>query len=261
MRPLRIGPAGRRLFALHQAPAAQPRRHGVVLCAPFGQEAIRAHRLMRVLAERLAREGFDALRFDYFGTGDSDGEDAEGTLAHWIEDVASADAHSRDLVGGPVSWFGLRLGATLAALASARAALPPERLVLWDPILDGRAYVAALERAHAAALSSFPGADADIGHDEALGFPLGATLRAELAEVGAHALAHACARRVHLLPGADGGNQALHDATAALAARGIPVASTPVASDIDWTSDQAMNTSIVPAEALQAIVRAFREGP
>jgi hypothetical protein len=52
----------------------------VLLCNPFGQEAIRCHRAFRLLSARLASSGIPSLRFDYFGTGDSPGNDGEGDL-------------------------------------------------------------------------------------------------------------------------------------------------------------------------------------
>ncbi|MDE2122022.1 MAG: alpha/beta hydrolase, partial [Betaproteobacteria bacterium] len=91
MTPLRLDPLGRDLFALHQPAAAGARRHhGVLICNPFGQEAIRAHRFLRVLSERLSASGFDVLRFDYFGTGDSAGTEAEADLDTWVRDIGMA---------------------------------------------------------------------------------------------------------------------------------------------------------------------------
>ncbi len=87
MAPMFVGHQ-RRLFASYHIAEGNVRRgHGVVLCNPFGQEALRAHRLYRVLAERLARSGIDVMRFDYYGTGDSSGEDQEGELSGWTRDI------------------------------------------------------------------------------------------------------------------------------------------------------------------------------
>src|SRR6185369_16185836 len=98
--PLRFGASARRLFGLYQPPSAGTgNAQCVVLCNPFGQEAIRSHRLLRVLGDRLARAGFAVLRFDYSGTGDSDGDDSEADLGRWVEDVLSADAEARRASG------------------------------------------------------------------------------------------------------------------------------------------------------------------
>ena len=44
---------------------------------------VRAHRLLRVLAERLARNGIAVMRFGPYGAGDSLGNDEQLDLAGW----------------------------------------------------------------------------------------------------------------------------------------------------------------------------------
>ncbi len=70
---IHFGTSGRELFGIyHAAEVVSPSRPAVLLCNPFGQEAVRAHRIYRILAERLARAGHNVMRFDYYATGDSD---------------------------------------------------------------------------------------------------------------------------------------------------------------------------------------------
>jgi hypothetical protein len=60
-------------------------------CAiPFGQEGIRAHRLYRVMSDRLAAAGYHVLRFDYYGSGDSAGSDEEWDVQGSIADAQAA---------------------------------------------------------------------------------------------------------------------------------------------------------------------------
>ena len=59
----------------------------------------------------------------------------------WQADVASAHAELKRRTGTErVTAIGVRLGATLLCTALAR--LDVERVILWDPILDGATYVA-----------------------------------------------------------------------------------------------------------------------
>ena len=73
MKPLFFGEANRRLYGVYHPPA-KPSRHAVLLCYPGMQEYNAAHWMFRRLATSLSREGHHVLRFDYYGTGDSDGE-------------------------------------------------------------------------------------------------------------------------------------------------------------------------------------------
>src|SRR5690606_7680103 len=119
-----------------------------LLCNPFGQEAIRAHRVFNVLADRLAQRGVPVLRFDYHATGDSPGDDDAGELMGWAMDILAAQ-EKLDALARPARrvWIGLRLGALLCAIASRSAAVAPDMLVFWDPVLDGAAYLYELARA------------------------------------------------------------------------------------------------------------------
>src|SRR5690349_2644367 len=89
--PLYFEADSRRLFGMfHPRPATAAPRRGVLLCNAFGREAIRAHRVFRVLAERLSRAGCDVLRFDYYATGDSAGDDGEVDFSAWPRDILAA---------------------------------------------------------------------------------------------------------------------------------------------------------------------------
>src|SRR5512143_1046286 len=141
LRPFFFGEAAEPLLGLHHpAGGARPRRVGVAFLNPFGDEYLRAHRPLRQLADRLASCGFDVLRFDYFGCGDSAGDDEQGRIRRWLQDAAAAVEELEALSGSArVALIGVRLGASLAVeLAARRPGV--EQLVLWDPVADGSRY-------------------------------------------------------------------------------------------------------------------------
>jgi pimeloyl-ACP methyl ester carboxylesterase len=183
MLPILFGPRDGRLFGVYHGPAGTPRGEGVVLCQPIGHEYIRAHRTFRQLAVQLADGGFPVMRFDYFGCGDSTGNGEDGTLPRWIEDVHAAIDELRDTAGvATVSLVGLRLGASIALLA---AASRPEvrRIVLWDPVLDGRAYLSQLRRLQRRWLKGRPGSRLFAFHprgSELIGFPVPPRLQRDI---------------------------------------------------------------------------------
>lgn len=268
MTPIRFGAQKRQLFGLHQPPTGgMEQAECILLCNPFGQEAIRCHRLFRVLAERLSRNGFHVLRFDYFGTGDSDGDDTEGDLAAWTDDVLTAGDEILRLSGCTgSSWFGLRLGATLAGLASIKGEKAPRTLVFWDPVIDGAAYLGDLANAHIATYQASYGArwklEAGLREKasaesmvEAMGFPLPNHLQNQLRELSPSSLHAAKAQRLALFVGRSSQNTG--ELQRQLSARGIDVLTMAIETEIVWASNEAMNSSIVPAEALERITDVF----
>lgn len=141
--PLFITASPRPLFIWHHPPASHCRRRAaIVLCPPLGYEYMSAYRTWRVLAERLTALGFDTVRLDYDGTGNSAGHfEDSGRLDAWIRSIECGIVEARRLSGSDaVALVGLRAGAMLA-LQAAAARGGVERLVLWSPFGSGHAYV------------------------------------------------------------------------------------------------------------------------
>lgn len=139
-RPFYFGQRGRPLFGwLHPAPSASV---GLLICNPFGDEAIRAHRTVHHLAARASAAGIPAFRFDYDGTGDSAGHDLEpDRLAQWLSSVHLAADALRRLSGvTTLCLAGIRLGATLATLA-AQERSDVAGIIAIAPVVSGKAYV------------------------------------------------------------------------------------------------------------------------
>src|SRR2546429_4336658 len=124
--PFYFDSAAHRLFAwLHQPAVPAAPGLGLVICKPFGYEALCAHRCVRAFAEAAVELGGPTLRFDYRGTGDSaDIEPAADQIDVWRQDVAAAVSELRRQTGVQrVCLLGFRLGALLALLAGATAAV------------------------------------------------------------------------------------------------------------------------------------------
>lgn len=143
MIPVIFGPPERPLLGTYHAAAGGARGgRAMLLCAPHGLEYTRAHRALRILADQLARERWHVLRFDWSGTGDSAGALEEARVERWLADLEAARAELEALSGvSRVALGGLRLGATVAALACRGDAPVPPALVLWDPVTDGAGYL------------------------------------------------------------------------------------------------------------------------
>ncbi|GGB24163.1 hypothetical protein GCM10011511_55120 [Puia dinghuensis] len=120
---------------------------GVVLCYPYGQEYIRCHMLYVHMANKLAKRGFHALRFDYYGTGDSAGDFSSVTVKESLDNIQMAiDELKKTYDVSRIILFGVRFGATLAVIYSRLHAI--DALVLWDPVLDGRFYLKSIDQSY-----------------------------------------------------------------------------------------------------------------
>lgn len=136
---------------LHRPAQAAPNAVGLVICKPFGYEAMCAHRSVREFAEAAAAAGFPTLRFDYVGTGDSADLDPQADqIETWVGNVLTAICELKASAGvRQVALLGIRLGGLLAALAARRAAV--DSLVLVAPVTNGKRYLKELRTTRMAA--------------------------------------------------------------------------------------------------------------
>lgn len=127
------------LFAVyHPAPGAA--KTAVLFCHAFGEERKSSALTMARLARAVAAAGHPVLRFDYYGTGDSEGPFVEADVQTRLADIRAAAGWLRERTGcGRPALVGLRLGATLAARAAEE--LDPAGLVLLEPVPDGEKYL------------------------------------------------------------------------------------------------------------------------
>jgi pimeloyl-ACP methyl ester carboxylesterase len=244
--------------ALHGA-ADPEARSAVVLCYPIGQEYMRVHRTYVELARSLAAAGQHVLRFDYFGTGDSEGDTAEGTLARWRDDIRAALREVRSLTPAvAVHLVGSRVGANLALQAAAGADVAS--LVLWEPVVSGEDYVAILQRAHRdlldnnAELAGYDQRELPGCRAEFVGFPFNSELYDELAGIDLlDGCARAVARDVLVLANSD--KPGLRAFAAELATEGRrPDFLAVEETDGIWLKEDRENKGLIPARAIQAVV-------
>ena len=119
---------------------------GLLICNPIGHELIHAHQSIREMADKFARAGYSVLRFDYTGTGDSDGDEFEDNIvAKWLDDIVAASDYLHATCGTEVRQvIGIRSGALLAAACAGRLSVV-DGLMLWDPIPSGRRFLRELK--------------------------------------------------------------------------------------------------------------------
>lgn len=254
------------LGALHSPRRLRARSAAVLLCNPFGEESARAHRIYRSLAMQLERAGYSVLRFDYGGTGDSMGNGDDVSVEGWLGDIERAAEELRTASGArKLVAIGLRLGGTLAALATARSGLRLRHLVLWDPVIDGAAYLRELANAHRSYMQQELGAStawtrslrisSEGFPSEALGAPISDALAAGMSAVDltAHELHadHVTVISTSSSPAVEGFKKRV---ASSATTRWLDIQGGPA-----WNSDAALNAAVVPMDIVQAIVERVEE--
>jgi hypothetical protein len=250
--PFFFGSRTRQLYGVLHEPA-EPGSEGVLLCQPGPQQAMRLTWVVRHVASQLASAGFAALRFDYFATGDSSGNAEAGTLAQWREDVLTAAEEMRDRTGvGKVSAIGLRLGATLFASCPE---LQLSQALLWEPVIDGEAYVDELEQVQLERLKRNQLGQA-LPKDELLGFPFSTQEREEMVALDLRAPPRCSADSWTLIAG--GPSPALDELDRALRAEGnkVVVVLDPASQD---PAPKSIDSLLYSTGIANALVNAFRQ--
>lgn len=264
MNPFFFGDSAEPLFGVYHPPREQ--RHppsAALLCYPLGIEYMRAHRAFRQLTMLLTRAGVHVLRFDYFGTGDSAGEGEDVSLDRCRADIAVAFDELKANAGvDRAGIIGLRMGATLA-VGAAEGRPDVDRIVLWDPIVHGSAYLEELRR-FADLDGSRRNGDAANGNGRPWpagtvgvgGFPLTAAMRTELAGIDLTAADPPGAPVTILISEERASDRALcrhwSEAGGDIECRCVP-------SENRWVEGDAFGSALIPQDIIQAVVETFAQ--
>jgi len=138
-----------------RAPRGRHRRPAVLLLHGFSGSRIEEGRLFVLLGRALAESGLHCLRFDFRGSGDSDGEFGDMTLSSEIADARAALKYMRrrpGVDGKRVGLLGLSLGSVVAQMIAASERVTalalwatiarPGEIFTWDLGAGARGYAA-----------------------------------------------------------------------------------------------------------------------
>ena len=256
MFPLFFGDRGHQLYGVYHMPSDEASsRAGVVICQPVLHEYADARRALRALAESLARAGLHVLRFDYRGTGDSQGSGEQCDVAGWTADIETAMEELKASRGlDEVGLVGLRFGATLAAQVAVRRDDVPY-MVLWEPIVKGRAYLDFARRQHRAWLDAEaeqrPGAAARTTEHEVFGQLVSAALADGLGRMELPPPGGPLAERILLID--EGAGQQLDSVARHLELRGADVTHVRRAGGRIWQRARDGEQAPVPREIVAEI--------
>lgn len=137
--PLFIQGAAGPVFALY-LPAEGQARQAFVYLPPFAEEMNRCRATVARQARAFSQLGIASLLVDPYGTGDSSGTLDQANWETWVQDTLTATDWLAQRTQTPVGLWGFRLGALLAADAANRAPGRFNRLLLWQPVQDGKLF-------------------------------------------------------------------------------------------------------------------------
>ncbi|MBL4584189.1 MAG: hydrolase 2, exosortase A system-associated [Pseudomonadales bacterium] len=142
---------GDSLFCVYY-PAVQPARtdvaqqnisnkKAVVFIPPFAEEMNKSRHLISSQARSLADAGVSSLIVDLYGTGDSSADFSEARWRIWVDDVRQSIEWLQNKEYSEISCICLRLGGLLALDVAASTAIPIEKIVWWQPVLNGEMHL------------------------------------------------------------------------------------------------------------------------
>lgn len=139
--PVVFRSAGQQIVGIWHRPDGEGPFPAVVFLHGFTGNKAESHRIFVQQARRLARIGIASLRFDFRGSGDSEGEFRDMTISGEIADARAAFSwvvSRQDADPNRLGLLGMSLGGLVAAFAAAERQ-DLRALVLWNPVADAAA--------------------------------------------------------------------------------------------------------------------------
>ena len=112
----------------------------VLMLHGFTGQRLEPHRLFVLLSRQLAEAGIASLRFDFRGSGESEGTFDEMTVAREVEDAVAAYQFLKarpEVDGSRLGLMGLSMGGLVSALTVAQPDVAFRALCLWAPAYPG----------------------------------------------------------------------------------------------------------------------------
>ena len=137
-------------FCVQYSPHGGPVKGKLLVVQAFAEELNKSRRMVTLLAQLAAQQGYITLIVDTFGTGDSAGSFEQAEWAGWQHDIVLAanylNQHDENV---PVTLLGIRLGALLALTVLPDIAC--QKMLVWQPIWAGKQQLNEFLRLHVVA--------------------------------------------------------------------------------------------------------------
>jgi exosortase A-associated hydrolase 2 len=138
------------LFYLLHPPREGSARGAILYSHPFAEELNKSRRMVALQARRFAELGYAVLIPDQFGCGDSAGDFGDARWETWLKDLTRQAAWLRERYQQRLTVWGLRTGCLLLSELQ-RDLSDIERMLWWQPVVDGEQYLVQFLRLRMAA--------------------------------------------------------------------------------------------------------------
>ncbi len=152
MHPLFIESCLGKLFAIYWPPAHEmPVGKAIIHIPAFAEEMNKSRRMVSLQAQAFSEQGYGVLILDLFGTGDSAGGFGEATWQNWLQSIDTAIDWLKQQGAYSINLWGLRTGVLLAMDFANSSTHRIERLIAWQPVLNGDTFITQFLRLRVAA--------------------------------------------------------------------------------------------------------------
>ncbi len=151
MKPLFIPDQTGYLYSLYFPPVTEPVNRAILHVPAFAEEMNKSRRMVAQQAREFANQGYAVLILDLFGTGESPGNFGDATWETWLENISTALEWLRRQGAQTITIWGLRTGALLAMDFASRGNQKIDRLLCWQPVLNGDTFITQFLRLRVAA--------------------------------------------------------------------------------------------------------------
>ena len=130
---------GQQIFGVLHRPAKVKNPPIVLILHGFASSKHGANRCYVTLAEKLSQAGIATFRFDFRGSGDSEGNLSEITFEDLVSDAVSVLKKLAEIEGidaSRIALFGASLGGAISVYAAARTQ-KIKVMALWAPVASG----------------------------------------------------------------------------------------------------------------------------
>ncbi len=136
--PVELLSQGSKIFGMIHRPKGNGKFPAVVFCHGLAGHKIGKHRMYVLLAELLSKAGIASFRFDFRGSGESEGAFHEMSLEGEVNDALVAlefISHQPFIMPNKIGLFGRSFGGSIAVLAASRFK-KIKSIALWAPVFN-----------------------------------------------------------------------------------------------------------------------------